>query len=272
MLKNSTTKLVGILNVTNDSFSDGGKYIDLDLAVKRIEELLNEGVDVIDIGAESTRPGAIAISYQEEWSRLEPVLQLFKSQFNNTKVLLSVDTYHTETAALAINYGIDWVNDVSGCEAQAMQQLIAGNGVKVVVSHNLGVPVKKGITLPENVDIVSVVIKWAKERIVQLIANDIKKEQIIFDPGIGFGKTSKQSLTLLKNIAEFLQLGVEVLVGHSRKSFFSAMTDVEAFERDIETCVVSAYLSLQNVHYLRVHNVHANKRAVTVATNLFDYT
>ncbi|AIL65108.1 Dihydropteroate synthase [Rickettsiales bacterium Ac37b] len=268
--QNHRIKLVGILNITHDSFSDGGKYVNIDSAIRRIEELILEGVDIIDIGAESTRPGATALTYQEEWLKLEPVLKLFKSQFHNSKVLLSVDTYHPETAALALNYNIDWINDVSGCNTQAMQQLIADNRVKVVLNHNLGVPVRQGITLPENEDAVSLVMQWAQKKIEQLIAQGIKKEQIIFDPGIGFGKTSKQSLLLIKNIKEFFQLGLEILIGHSRKSFFSSITNAKAFDRDIETCMVSAYLSLQNIHYLRVHNVWANKRAIAVATHLFD--
>lgn len=270
ILKQSNrTQLVGILNITKDSFSDGGKYFNINSAAKRIEELLLEKVDIIDIGAESTRPGAIALSHQEEWLKLEPVLQLFRSEFNNTKVLVSVDTYHPKTAALALKYNIDWINDVSGCETDAMQQIVADNGIKVVINHNLGVPVRKGITLPDDEDIVASIKNWADKKINQLMAKGIKKEQIIFDPGIGFGKTKDQSLILIRSIKEFFQLGLEILVGHSRKSFFEFITDVAASERDIETCIVSAYLCLQKVDYLRVHNVQANKRAIALANNLF---
>jgi dihydropteroate synthase len=264
----SKTKIVGILNVTPDSFSDGGNFFAPEHALNQAKKMIEEGAEVIDIGAESTRPNATPLTDAQEWERLLPILpSLIKiAKENNTQV--SVDTRHPDTASKAIQLGVDWINDVSGCNDPQMIQLIKSNNVKLVVMHNLGVPVNPKIKIPDNENAVEVIFNWGKKKIAELINKGITQDKIIFDPGLGFGTTASQSLEIIKSINEFNKLNVPILVGHSRKSFLSLFTDKPFAERDLETSIVSAFLNSKNVDYIRVHNVRDSKRAVNIGREL----
>ncbi|BBB14883.1 2-amino-4-hydroxy-6-hydroxymethyldihydropteridine pyrophosphokinase [Candidatus Rickettsiella viridis] len=261
------TQLVGILNVTPDSFSDGGQFLELPEALAQAEKLVLEGAEILDIGAESTRPGAKPVSPEDEWCRLAPILSVLKDSSVRwpIKPKLSIDTRHYQVAEKALELGIDWINDVSGFADSRMGELAVKNAVKCVVMHNLGVPADKNKVLSSDPNICQQIFEWAKQRFKQLIAAGVAPEQLIFDIGIGFGKTAQQSASLLKNINYFRGLDCQLLVGHSRKSFLNLVTDKLGVERDIETALLSYQLAAHHVDYLRVHNVELNARAVNMA-------
>ena len=261
---------VGIINVTPDSFSDGGLYLDSQHALNQARCLIEDGASVLDIGAESMRPGANPLDPLQEWERLLPVLKLLQEEFSHSSSgpIISVDTRHHEVAQKAINMGAHWINDVSGFDDPRMRQAVAKSSVDLVVMHHLGTPPNKDRVLPLNQNPVEVVLKWAQHRLEQLTSLGISLQRLVFDPGIGFGKTAEQSLALIQGCSRFHELGVRLLVGHSRKSFFNLFTDKPFADRDVETSIISTYLARQGVHYIRVHNVSSNVRALKVATAL----
>lgn len=260
--------LVGILNITPDSFSDGGKFIAVSNALAQAEKLVREGAEVLDIGAESTRPGATSILPEVEWGRLKPVLTALKEQCKQWvfKPKISIDTYHPSVAEKAMQLGIDWINDVSGFVDPNMRALAVGSPVKCVVMHNLGVPSQKNVVLASSPNICEQIIDWAEQRFDELLDAGISADQFIFDIGIGFGKTAQQAIFLLKNIKQFRRLNCPLFVGHSRKSFLNLITDKPFPDRDFETAMVSYQLAAQGVDYLRVHNVGLNAEAIAIAT------
>ncbi len=219
--------LVGILNITPDSFSDGGKFITIPNALAQAEKLVREGAEVLDIGAESTRPGATPVLPETEWSLLKPVLTALKEQCKQWafKPKLSIDTRHHIVAERAMQMGIDWINDVSGFVDPNMRALVVGSPVKCVVMHNLGVPAQKNIVLASHPNICEQILDWTEQRFEELLDAGVNANQLIFDIGIGFGKTSQQSIFLLKNIKQFRRLNYPLLVGHLRKSFLSLITE-----------------------------------------------
>lgn len=262
--------LVGILNITPDSFSDGGKFITVSNALAQAEKLVREGAEVLDIGAESTRPGATPVLPETEWGLLKPVLTALKEQCKQWafKPKISIDTRHFIVAEKAMQLGIDWINDVSGFVDPNMRTLAAGSSVKCVVMHNLGVPAQKNVVLASHPNICEQILDWTEQRFVELLDAGVDANQLIFDIGIGFGKTSQQSIFLLKNIKQFRRLNCPILVGHSRKSFLNLITEKPFPDRDFETAMVSHQLAAQGVNYLRVHNVGLNSEAIAMATQL----
>lgn len=260
LLRRQQTRLVGILNITPDSFSDGGKNAAPEAALTHARKLLAEGASIIDIGAESTRPGATPLTPAAEWQRLEPVLQLLRRHLPDA--VLSLDTRHPETVRNALPYTIAWVNDVSGFTDPAMVDAILSTDTTLVVMHNLGIPADKEITLPANCDPVAEVAAWLEQKLQSLIRQGISQDRIIMDPGIGFGKTPEQSLALVKRIGELKTLGVSLLVGHSEKSFLSLLTDEPAGKRGVATQRVTTYLAQEGIRFLRVHDVAGNADAL----------
>ncbi len=250
-------ELVGIVNITPDSFSDGGTFTD-DLPL----QLVKAGAEVIDFGAEATGPKAISLNSDQEWARLSPVLEKFIREKNDllTTPKISIDTYHPETAKKALAFNVDWINDVSGLDNVAMREVVAEHSCDVVFMHHLGIPVSKSSLIPLHEDPVQHVFEWAEKRIALLEKSGIAKERLIFDVGIGYGKTAEQSLALIQDISVFKKLGCRLLVGHSRKSFLTLFTNKPAHERDLETGVISLYLANQGVDYLRVHHIKNHMR------------
>jgi dihydropteroate synthase len=260
------TQLLGIINLTPDSCSEDGLYGVPTIALHRIDTMIAAGAAVIDIGAESTRPGAIAISPQEEWDRLAPVLghlgeRLQKAQF-------SLDTRHSETAEKALKLGFHWINDVTGGRDPKMIEVIRKSNCNYVVMHALSVPVIPSETLDPQADAVKVVLNWANQLITRLEKSGIEKSRLVIDPGIGFGKTIEQSFALVKNISQFKKLGVPLLVGHSRKSFLTLFTEKPYALRDPETLAFSYYLAEQEVDYLRVHDLESHATLLKIHNNL----
>ena len=254
-----TTQIVGILNLTPDSFSDGGLIHSIDHAVKQVDLMIEQGADIIDIGAQSTRPGALEITDEEEWLRLSPYLPEIRRNFPG--LIISLDTYHPKTAKLAIECGVNWINDVSGGLNPHMQDVIQQSGCMAVLMHSLSVPVDPGIIIPEQANLISVIADW-----VSTVLEKYDTHKTILDIGVGFGKSPIQSWELLRRADEWLALHPQWLVGHSRKSFFGKQINV--LERDLETHIVSTQLALKNVPYLRVHDVAGTRRALAVAKEL----
>lgn len=261
-------KIVGILNITPDSFSDGGKYFNPLDAVERAFEMAEEGADIIDVGAESTRPGAEILSDYEEVLRVTPVIKELKKQ--NFKLPISLDTHKFNVAKKACDMGVDIINDVSGFKDEKMIKLVKEYDVKAIFMHSLTVPAQKNVTIDENKDVIEVLNGWRKEKIEVFEQHGVSKNQLIFDPGLGFGKTIKQNLDIIKRVNELKNNDdCELLIGHSEKSFLSKFTNLPAGKRNIETQAVNAFLHSKNVDYIRVHNIKDAVRTLRVTREFF---
>jgi 2-amino-4-hydroxy-6-hydroxymethyldihydropteridine diphosphokinase/dihydropteroate synthase len=259
-------QMVGIVNVTPDSFSDGGCYFNAKTASERIQELASQGASVIDIGAQSTRPRAECLTPAEEWRRLEPVFDFLARNFalRPSKPYISLDSYNLEVIQKAFQYyPLDWVNDVQGGKDPYLLELVAEKGCKIVINHSLSIPPSSETILPFNTRPIQRIYDWAQSKIERLSLYGIPRDKIIVDPGIGFGKSMFQSFSLLREIGGLKELGCEILVGHSRKSFLKLLSTKCSSERDIETVGISHYLCKQGVDYLRVHNVEAHQRSLS---------
>lgn len=251
---NNDSKLVmGILNVTPDSFSDGGKFFSLDNAFSRAKEMINEGVDIIDIGGESTRPNAEIVDIKEEIKRVIPVIQNIRDY--NKDIIISVDTRNFETAKFAIKAGADIVNDVSGLSDKNLLDFVAANNIPTIIMHSDKVPAKSS-TETENSksDIVEEIYISLHNKIQILKSKGMKQENIIIDVGIGFGKSPDDSFEILKRIDEFSSLNCLNLVGISRKSFISKTFNISKEELEQATLALDTVLLTRNVNILRVHD------------------
>lgn len=252
--------LMGIVNRTPDSFTaDGSLSVEETLA--HVDAQLAAGADIIDLGAESTRPGAAVIGDAEEWQRLEPILAALAKHPQREQFLLSLDSYRAPTVAKALAFGLDIVNDVSGFRSDAMLQVLSKWDGDIVVMHALTVPADPEIVWEPSVDSVVEILRWKKAILQRAASVDIDPTRLIFDPGVGFGKTAAQSLALLARVDELVASGGRWLVGHSRKSFLKTVLGAEADidARDDATLVLSAALAQTGVHMLRVHNVARHK-------------
>jgi 2-amino-4-hydroxy-6-hydroxymethyldihydropteridine diphosphokinase/dihydropteroate synthase len=254
---------MGIVNLTPDSFSDGGELDDAAAAEQRVDSLHADGAELIDFGAESTRPGATLLGADQEWARLEPVLGRCIERYRDKALRprFSVDTYHAETARRALALGADLINDVSGLTNDAMIDIAATSAADFVAMHNLGIPADKARTLPETEDPTAAVERWLEQRLVEWQRAGLDMQRVVFDPGIGFGKTALQSLRLLRDIERFQRFGLRLLVGHSRKSFMHTIAAADRDDRDLFTIGVSLQLCTAGVDVLRVHNVAAHTAA-----------
>jgi dihydropteroate synthase len=260
------TALVGILNLTPDSFSTGNGEISYENALNHFENMVKEGAKVIDIGAESTRPGATPLTTDEEWRRLKPFLELLSAKKKLEGTLgakISIDSYHPQTIAKAIELGlVDYVNDVNGFKDAAMIDVAKNSGAQIIFMHSLTIPVDKNICIRGDEDELEVLTRFATTKILELEKAGIPRDKMIFDVGLGFGKTPKQSYNIIKNIQHFKALGIKLYVGHSEKSFLSIFTNKPAGERGIETAMITGYLAASGVDYIRVHDIALNKRAI----------
>ncbi len=249
--------IVGIINITPDSFSDGNQTISPEKALKRAIEFHQAGAQILDIGAESTRPGAQPISPEEEWARLKEPLFEIRSEL--PKIKISLDSRNPQTVQKAIQLGVNWINDVSGLKNPEMIKLMQKFKGKKVFMHQLGIPANKGKTLPLSCDPVLEIYTWAEERIEILTKiHGLDKNDLIFDPGIGFGKTAEQSFEIIRNLNRFNSLGVEIMVGHSRKSFLNLFTQNKFYDRDIHSVSLSLLIAKEPIDYIRVHNVSSH--------------
>jgi len=267
LLLGQKTWLMGIINVTPDSFSDGGLYFNKEKAVDRGLELAEEGADIIDIGGESTRPGSDFISTEEELMRTVPVISALRKK---TDVLISVDTTKSEVAEAALGEGANIINDISSFRFDPkMLSLAAQKDIPVILMHMKGTPKNMQLNLFYE-DLLAEIRGFLEERIATAQAYGIKKEKIIIDPGIGFGKSLKDNLTLIKSLKFLEPIDRPILIGISRKSFIGKILSLPPQERT-EGTIASAVLSIINgAHILRVHDVEAVKRAVLITEAIID--
>jgi dihydropteroate synthase len=253
---------MGVLNVTPDSFSDGGLYFDTGTAVDRGMELISQGADIIDIGGESSRPGSDPVSAEEEIKRIIPVIGQLRSK---SDVLISIDTTKAAVAEAALDCGADIINDISALRFDAgMAGLAARRKAPLILMHMKGTP-KTMQTAPFYGDVIKELMDFFRERIAYAASRGLEEERILIDPGIGFGKRLEDNLVLIKHLGAFEALQRPILVGVSRKSFIGRILDIPAGERLEGTIAASIMCVLNGARILRVHDVGAVRRAVLVA-------
>jgi dihydropteroate synthase len=254
------TRVMGILNVTPDSFSDGGRYFAPDAALRHGLEMVEAGADLLDVGGESTRPGSDPVPADEEWRRIGPVIH---DLANKVDVPLSVDTMKPDVAAKAVDAGASIVNDVAGMREPAMVRVVAGSRAGAVVMHMLGNP-KTMQTHARYEDVVGEVSSFLVDRIRALETAGAATEAIAVDPGVGFGKTREHNLALLRNLDRIVALGHPVVVGVSRKSFIGQLGGGASGERLSGSLAAASLAVAKGAHIVRVHDVGETVRAIRV--------
>ncbi len=256
------TRIMGIINVTPDSFSDGGQFLDADRAVAHGLDLIQEGADILDIGGESSRPGAVPVPAEMEMARIGPVLTGLRSR---TDVLLSVDTCKASVADQALSLGADVVNDISAFRLdRAMPEVVARYSAGVVLMHMRGTPGTMQ-TLPPSPEILQEVRRDLTTALSVATRAEIASDHILLDPGLGFGKTAEDNLKIINCLGFIHDLGVPILIGPSRKSFIGRITGAGPGERAAATAVISAIASLRGAQIVRVHDVKEVREALLVA-------
>ncbi len=254
------TQVMGVLNVTPDSFSDGGRFFAPDAALHHGLELVDQGADLLDIGGESTRPGSDPVAAEEEWRRIGPVIRGLAVKVD---IPLSVDTMKSDVASKAIEAGASVVNDVSGLRDPAMARRVAGSRAGVVVMHMLGNP-KTMQEHPQYPDVAAEVRSFLMDRIRVLEVAGVAGEAIAVDPGVGFGKALEHNLALLRHLDEFVALGHPVVVGVSRKSFIEKLGGGEPGERLPGSIAAAALAVAKGAHVVRAHDVRETVGAMRV--------
>ena len=260
MLKDNKTYIMGILNLTPDSFSDGGNFNNIENAMNQVTKMIKDGADIIDIGGESTRPGHTSVGAQEELERIIPIISKIKKEL---QIPVSVDTYKAEVAKEALELGVEMINDVWGLRKDKdMAKTIANYDAYVCIMHN-----QNGTNYDK--DIMEAIMEFLQESINIGIDAGIDKNKIVLDPGIGFGKTFEQNLEVLRRLEELQQLGYPILLGTSRKSVIGNVLNVEPKER-VEGTVATTVLGIRDgVDIVRVHDVLENTRAAKMADALY---
>ena len=257
--------IMGILNVTPDSFSDGGKYSDVDAAVRQVRRMLDEGADIIDIGGESTRPGAEPVAADEQIRRVVPVVEAIRRQVS-ADIPISIDTTLSAVAKAALAAGADIINDISaGRDDEAILALAAETDAPIILMHSQGTP-KTMQDNPYYDDVVQEVLAALQQQIDAALKAGIKRERIAIDPGIGFGKRKQDNIDLLAHLDAFVATGYPVLLGTSRKRFMGTICDVsEPSELVTATAVTTALGIMAGVQIFRVHDIRENRQAADVA-------
>lgn len=251
--------IMGIVNVTPDSFSDGGRFATRDAALAQARKLAADGADIVDVGAESTRPGHTPLSAEAEWARLEPLLAALVAECG---VPVSIDTYKAETARRALRSGVAVVNDIWGLQRDPeMAHVIAEGGAGVVVMHNRE-------TVDPGLDIVADMFRFFERSLAIAAAAGVSANRIILDPGVGFGKSREQDFQALRAIPDLSRLGLPVLVGVSRKRLFGALLGAEVDARLIATIAANLIAAMNGAHVFRVHDAAEHKAAFAVLETL----
>ena len=254
------TLVMGVLNVTPDSFSDGGRFFDPEDAVKQALRMVEDGADIVDVGGESTRPGSDPVSVEEERRRVVPIVERLAEELDTP---ISIDTRKAEVAAAAVEAAATIVNDVTAGGDPEMFDVVRESGAAIVLMHMKGEP-KTMQEAPHYDDVVREVRDYLEERVEAAVAAGIDREAICVDPGLGFAKTTPHSLTLMKHTDALLDLGRPVLVGPSRKSFIGDVLGTEVGERAEGTVGAVCYMVGKGAHIVRVHDVRETVRAVRV--------
>lgn len=248
------TQLVGILNLTPNSFSDGGMYNDFEQAKEHLLELINDGADIVDIGAESTKPYSKAVPAKEQLEKLLPIINFAKG-----KIPLSIDTRSSEVAEKCLNAGANIINDVSGFDYdEKMADIIAKYNVPVIIQHSKGTP-ENMQNSPVYADLMEEIFLNLRKKVDFARSKGI--ENIIIDPGIGFGKSREHNFEIIRRVEEFESLGCPIMLGISRKSLLN-MQNADNFDKDIYTTAINALAIERNVDYIRVHNVKMHKKLI----------
>ena len=256
------TLVMGIVNVTPDSFSDGGKFFSPEVAIRHASKLIIQGADIIDIGGESTRPGAKAVSESEELKRVIPVIE--KIRTDNPKILISIDTTKASVAKYAVEAGADIINDVSGLSFDNnMTGIVESLNVPIVIMHMKGNPQNMQLN-PKYKDIVNEILDFFKIKIKIAIQSGINRSMIILDPGIGFGKTVDHNFELLSRLNEFNVLELPIMIGPSRKSFIGITLDLPPEDRVEGTAAAVSAGVMNGASIVRVHDVKSMKRVVKI--------
>ncbi|HLJ12483.1 MAG TPA: dihydropteroate synthase [Planctomycetaceae bacterium] len=263
----TTPCLMGIVNITPDSFSDGGRFLEPGPAVDQALRLVGEGAEIIDVGGESTRPGAQPVADDEELRRITPVVEQLARQ---SSVVISVDTTKSAVARAALDAGAHIVNDISGLKFDPlMPEVCAASGAGVICMHIRGTPETMQID-PQYDDVVEEICRYLEERLADLELRGIVRERLAIDPGVGFGKTARHNLEILGNVERFRKLGRPVCIGHSRKRFLQKLLGRPVDERLFATVGVSVALALQGAEIIRVHDVAATRDAILACRAILD--
>ncbi len=252
--------VMGIVNVTPDSFSDGGKYSSVDLAVEHALQLIAEGADILDIGGESTRPGADPVGLDEELRRVVPVIEALSKV---TTVPLSIDTYKPEVMRAAIEAGADIVNDICALREDGALEIVANSNAGVCLMHMQGIPQTMQIN-PQYADVVNEVKQFLIDRVEACLAHGIARERIMLDPGFGFGKTTAHNVALIQHLDSFVGLGFPLLVGLSRKSVLGRIAGGDEQQRLHAGLAASVISVMKGAKIVRVHDVKATVDALKV--------
>lgn len=253
--------VMGVLNITPDSFSDGGKFLDPDIAAEHAIFMEEMGADIIDIGGESTRPGSDRVSIEEELRRVLPVLKRLQGRIN---IPISIDTYKPEVAQKCMKYDVSIINDITGLSNDKMIEISKDNDCGVIIMHMKGTP-KNMQRNPHYDDVIGEIYKFFCERIEKAVNRGLTLENIMIDPGIGFGKTLNHNLSILKNLREFCSLGRPVMVGTSRKSFIGLTLDLPVNERLEGTLATSVIALMNGARMVRAHDVKEMRRSADIA-------
>ena len=263
-------RLMGVLNVTPDSFSDGGLHHDRDAAVAHALEMVEQGADIIDIGGESTRPGAERVTEEEQMQRVIPVIRELQQQLP-AHVPISIDTTSTRVAGAALQQGATIINDVSaGRDDPGMLKLVAEAGVPYIIMHMQGSP-RTMQDNPHYDDVVAEIRTFLLARAEAAMEAGIKQENLVLDPGIGFGKSKRDNLDIIVNLDSFTATGYKVLLGASRKRFMGSICDITSFNELVgATCATTTIGVFAGVHILRVHDIKENRQALDVAWALLE--
>lgn len=256
---------MGILNVTPDSFSDGGQYHSIEAALARARTMVEEGADIIDVGGESTRPGALPVSAAEEEQRILPVIEALGRQL---RVPVSVDTYKSGLARLALQAGASIVNDISGLTFDSgMMEVVRDGAAGVVIMHIKGTP-RDMQRDPHYDNVVAEVIEFLQRQKERAVQAGIHEGAIVIDPGIGFGKRLQDNFTILHELGQFRQIGSPILVGPSRKSFIGATLDLPVDQRLEGTAAAVSAAILNGANIIRVHDVLAMRRVAAIVDRI----
>ncbi len=257
--------IMGILNVTPDSFSDGGKFVLVDAAIKHGVQLMNDGANILDIGGESTRPNATPVSPNEEQKRVLPIITTLKAEAQKRGVKISVDTRNASTMREAVKAGADIINDVSALTHTPESMKVAAEcDAQIVLMHMQGNP-QTMQNNPTYKDVVQDVYDYLEQRIDACMMAGIQKSRLIADPGLGFGKTAEHSIALLNNARIFQNLGVPILIGASRKSFLAKLAKLAEGEDRLQISLIAAVMAVEHgAQILRVHDVAETKEALMI--------
>lgn len=254
--------VMGIVNVTPDSFSDGGKFTQANLAVEHALKLVEEGADILDIGGESTRPNAMPVSLQEELDRVIPVIEQLVNQIN---IPISIDSYKPQVMQAAIAAGVSIVNDVRALQENDALDIVSSTDVGVCLMHMLGTPQTMQLN-PQYNDVVSEVKAFLQQRLSVCEAAGISKSRILLDPGFGFGKTRAHNIALIQHLASFSSLGQPLLVGLSRKAVLGQVTGNDVYARLYASVAASVISAMVGAKILRVHDVKATVEALKIVS------